>query len=550
MGSPIELISPAGGLPQPRRRVAVARLQRDRLRDERANGKRSSSASPNARRAAIASNVPEPLTIGCASVEAAERRVSRAHGAGTCVERGRRRAPARRRRRARSRRRACGTTQPKQAPKPQAIPASSASCAGTSRAAHSARTASSIARRAAGVDVGARVGVELGGEQLGDEAVVAGRAVVGRHARSAQQRRALGVRGVAEAEQRPARRRRRRAARPGRIASGAMPTPPPHEERAAAVLGRGEADARAGPSTQSPSPGAQLAQPRRARADVLEHEVELAVAPARAGPRRRAAGTGRSSLPRPSARPRRACRTGRAAAPGPSRVRRREHDVGAELAALGDAQAPAPERRRRAGAPRRVPMRSRGASPRVRPPWSSCSDSTSGSPRRAAAIARAAASPPDSVVRHGMPRATAARRISQPSVRAPEPVGRVDDEVDVAALDPVDDVRRALADLVQRARPGCPCARSPRPCRAWRRSGSRGRGASAAIATAPGLVAVGDGDEDGAASRAARRRRPPAPWRTRSGSRARRPSPRRSSASPARAARRRPRSGRTAARPP
>ena len=34
LGSPIELISPAGRLPQPRRRVALARLERDRLRDE------------------------------------------------------------------------------------------------------------------------------------------------------------------------------------------------------------------------------------------------------------------------------------------------------------------------------------------------------------------------------------------------------------------------------------------------------------------------------------------------------------------------------------
>ena len=49
----------------------------------------------------------------------------------------------------------------------------------------------------------------------------------------------------------------------------------------------------------------------------------------------------------------------------------------------------------------------------------------------------------------------------------------------------------------------------------------------------------------GPAGRQRRARPPPAPWRTRSGSRARCPSPRRSSASPARGPRRRRRSGRT-----
>jgi len=60
---------------------------------------------------------------------------------------------------------------------------------------------------------------------------------------------------------------------------------------------------------------------------------------------------------------------------------------------------------------------------RTHPRWTSCSDTTAGSPSRAARIARAAACPPESVVMQGMPRAMAARRISQPSERAPEPVG-------------------------------------------------------------------------------------------------------------------------------
>ena len=66
-GSPIELIIPpaishsrGGGLPWRGASVTV-------LETKAANGNCSSSASPNTRRAAIASNVPEPLMIRCAS---------------------------------------------------------------------------------------------------------------------------------------------------------------------------------------------------------------------------------------------------------------------------------------------------------------------------------------------------------------------------------------------------------------------------------------------------------------------------------------------------
>ena len=72
MGSPIELISPAcashsrgGGLPSRGSSVIV-------LETKALNGNASSSASPNARRAAIASKVPEPLTTGCVEGDAAE----------------------------------------------------------------------------------------------------------------------------------------------------------------------------------------------------------------------------------------------------------------------------------------------------------------------------------------------------------------------------------------------------------------------------------------------------------------------------------------------
>ena len=96
-----------------------------------------------------------------------------------------------------------------------------------------------------------------------------------------------------------------------------------------------------------------------------------------------------------------------------------EHHVGADDAALGDRQGAPAERRQRARLAGVTPPASAG----TRPAWISCSESTSVPPWRPAAIARAAASPPESVVRHGIPRAIAARRICQPSERAPEPVG-------------------------------------------------------------------------------------------------------------------------------
>src|SRR6478672_6020094 len=277
--------------------------------------------------------------------------------------------------------------------------------------------------RAAGVDRRVRVVVELGGEQVGDEpVVVAGAAVVGGHARVGEQRRALGVGGVAEAEQG----RRREAAGqqlvlPDRERRGADSAAA--QQRAAggrAGIGRSEAEAERAGDPQ-PVAGAELAEPRRARADVLEHEVQAAVG----HPEDREGARQERPFVRPSSPS-----LGRGehvelagARRGAVGVRRREDDVGAELVALGHAEAAAPERRRgtalRGGADRPHVA----ASARARPPWSSCSDSTAGAPCRAAEIARAAASPPDSVVRHGIPRATAARRISQPSVRAPEPVG-------------------------------------------------------------------------------------------------------------------------------
>ena len=83
-------------------------------------------------------------------------------------------------------------------------------------------------------------------------------------------------------------------------------------------------------------------------------------------------------------------------------------------------------------------------------PCSSCRHSTGGSPsRRALEIARAAETPAarrgqaGDAVGHGRP-------ADLPAVGPrPEPGRRVDDQVDVAALDPVEHVRGAFADLVE-----------------------------------------------------------------------------------------------------
>jgi hypothetical protein len=123
-----------------------------------------------------------------------------------------------------------------------------------------------------------RFAAELGAQQVGHGPAVTARAVVGRHPRARDQRGALGMRRVAEAEQHE----RRVRARPG-------PGEPVGPDRQ-----RGDAGAAAGqdrpatrPRGREPAPeraedpqavaGAQLAQPPRARADVLEQEVERAV---------------------------------------------------------------------------------------------------------------------------------------------------------------------------------------------------------------------------------------------------------------------------------
>src|ERR1019366_10588290 len=98
--------------------------------------------------------------------------------------------------------------------------------------------------------------------------------------------------------------------------------------------------------------------------------------------------------------------------------------VGAQLVHAGHPQQPAAEGGLAHATPAPSGLTDRCSRPARAMPWSSCRHSTSGSPsRRARTIARAAETPADSVVRQGMLWVTAARRISQPSVRAPTPVG-------------------------------------------------------------------------------------------------------------------------------
>ena len=185
----------------------------------------------------------------------------------------------------------------------------------------------------------------------------------------AQQRRALGMRA----------RRGSRAARgaPQHVLPDRQrrdPDAAADEQRPPLVLRRAEADAQR-PEQPQPVAGAQLAQPPRARADVLEQEVEPAVVVA-------AQDRERARQERPLVR---------AAAPALARgehvelprVRRRplgvEHrdDVVGAVARVRDDRAEAAAEAARACG-RHAPHR---ASPRA---CSSCSDTTSGSPCRAA----------------------------------------------------------------------------------------------------------------------------------------------------------------------
>src|SRR5205823_1598414 len=101
---------------------------------------------------------------------------------------------------------------------------------------------------------------------------------------------------------------------------------------------------------------------------------------------------------------------------GTGRVIHRQHHVRLVDASFGHRHRAAPEWRQ--------DSRLRQLFDRAHPSteleaWISWSEITSGAPRRAAEMARAAAIAPAIVVMHGIPREIAAVRISYPSVRAP-----------------------------------------------------------------------------------------------------------------------------------
>ena len=164
-----------------------------------------------------------------------------------------------------------GTTQPKQAPKPHAIPDSSASCAGTSCSAQMRPDRLEHRRRPAGVDLDVRVAPELGEQQVGD------RARGGRPSRRRWRRRASrssAAPSACAASRKPSRQRRRRRARPARspAARSRRRRRPAAARRPSARRARSRCPN--GPSEPQPVAGAQLAEPARARADVLEHELQ------------------------------------------------------------------------------------------------------------------------------------------------------------------------------------------------------------------------------------------------------------------------------------
>ena len=213
---------PAGRLPQPRRRIALPRLGVIVFETKASNGKRSMQR--------VAEGAPGRDRIEGARSRSAPGRAARRR---TARSTGRRSMPRSRDQRglelgrvqhrpvhaeahvAVTRR----TTQPKQAPNPHAIPDSIASWAGTSALGAERPHGLEHRGRPAGVDR-RRVSVEFRREQLRDEGLPADRAVVGDHLRLAgEQRRRLGVRGGAEAEQDPGGRRGRRA-RPASTTAG------------------------------------------------------------------------------------------------------------------------------------------------------------------------------------------------------------------------------------------------------------------------------------------------------------------------------------------
>ena len=398
------------------------------------------------------------------------------------------------------------------------MPDSSASCGGHAGALADRAHALEHARGPACVDRRRRVALELALEQRRDEAVVARGAVVGRDLGVPQQlaRRARGRRRGSRAA--PSRGRPRAPARPGGSPAARCRRRRPRGSPAGAPLaGRVEARGRRGPPPTAarprPARTAAACRGRRPRAGTASSPSSW-----RATEKARAR-NGRSSSPPPQRSAAASIANWPGAGAGPSGSETVMHAVDAELADLGDLErggvraAPAPPRaarltpRRRRRRPRRA--RRRPTTPPPRRAASAARDARAGRrrppPRRAPPRRRRAADAVEVLQAHHLrlavdprPRDRARRRHPGRERRQARhavgdgraadlvPVGagadpgrRVDHEVHVAAFDPVDDVRRALADLVQPLHRHAHARRSPPPCRAWRRSGSPRRGATA-----------------------------------------------------------------------
>jgi hypothetical protein len=134
-------------------------------------------------------------------------------------------------------------------------------------------------RRSAGIDLNVvAAGVELLLEQLGDEPVVAGAAVVGGHCGVFEQRRAGDVAAVAKAEQ--GRRAWTELVLPDRERRD--PDAAADQQWSAALARGGEAVAQR-TDQQELLAGRELGKPDRARADALDQELKLAVLRSRGG---------------------------------------------------------------------------------------------------------------------------------------------------------------------------------------------------------------------------------------------------------------------------
>ena len=312
MGSPIEFSIPAGGLPQAGWRVALARLEGDRLGD--IGGERELARcrpSPKALRAAIASKVPDPLMTGWAS-SSPQKGPSRSRPAWASSA-----PPPARRHRPRGRRgRPAGSPRPASARRSRSrrrsrrpSAASRASWAG-SRALRADRPHGlQHAGRPAGVDGRVGVALELLQEQVGDRPVVAGGTVVAGDAGAFEQLRPGHPRAVAKAEQDGHRGPPRRDERVLQDRQRRDPAPPP--SRIARRPSPGGAKPRpSGPSSHSCSP-----RPARTAASYRDRRPRAGSGPLRrAGGRSRRPGGGTAAAPRPrpSSRLRRASRTARA----------------------------------------------------------------------------------------------------------------------------------------------------------------------------------------------------------------------------------------------